>query len=109
MAPTFESYIDFVHNLVQPLKTAHPEWRRMDGLASGGNRSVVAYLNHEGRLFCVHGDAWITSLLAPYEALKRNVSGPLLVVAPTRGGKREKLTPSPGAGSDKGFYVYQYP
>ena len=109
MAETYSSYSDFITGMVLPYRRAHPEWRRLNGRREGGDRTRVAYFNHENRLFCVHGDAEIESLLAPFSAMQRGISGPILVIGPTKTGKREKLKPGPGAGSEKGFYVYQHP
>jgi hypothetical protein len=108
MAPTFNSFEDFIERMVIPLRKAHPDWRRLNG-DHGSDRTRVAYFTHDRRLFCVHADSVIESLLEPYKFVKSGLPGLALVIGPTASGKREKLKPGKNAGTEKGFYIYQHP
>jgi hypothetical protein len=108
MPPTFSSYEAFIEGMVIPLQNEHPDWKRLNG-NHAGDRTRAAYFTHCNRLFCVHADAVIESLLRPYHYIKNGLPGPALIIGPTRTGKREKLKPAPNVGREEGFFIYQHP
>jgi hypothetical protein len=65
-------------------------------------------LREDGRLYRVHSDSKIESLLAPYNALKSGKVTKAVEAGESNRGK-EKLVPCKGAGSEAGFYIYLQP
>ena len=80
---------------------------RLDGLTSGGNRTVFGRFKHQGHTWKVHGDTRIERVLRAYETMK--------------GGKIDALVAEPGkmgyslnlvkvlrkSKEPKHFYVYE--
>jgi hypothetical protein len=92
---TFASFADFVRHFVLPLHQAHPQWRRLDGWESGGNRTVAARFAHRGRAWKVHADTHFERVLRAFDALAAEPDNDPFVIATTARAGADKLVLRP--------------
>jgi hypothetical protein len=92
---TYDSFSDFMTIAVLPLRDAHPEWVRLDGAQSGGNRSVFARFRHGDATWDVHADTHFEPLLIALEALDEGVTP--FIERTTERGMRLDLLPALGS------------
>jgi hypothetical protein len=45
----FNNFQEFMESLVIPLSAENPNWRRLDGRSTGGNRLVFGMFDHDGK------------------------------------------------------------
>ncbi len=92
---------------VLPLHQEHPEWVRLDGQASGGNRSVAGQFRHLDRDWVVHADTHFEPVLRAYRAITAQGVDDPFAVDRARVGDCLELRPELGGASwPKYFYVY---
>jgi hypothetical protein len=104
----FSSFDGFVRGVVLPLQAEHPGWRRLDGEATGGNRSVAGSFRHGDDVWKVHADTHFAPLLLAHRALA--AGGDPFVVEHARAGRclalREDLRRQ-YASPHKHLYIYE--
>ena len=66
-----QSFAQFVEGSVIPLKVEHPDWIRLDGATSGGNRSLVGHFRHWNRVWRCNADSHFKPLMLAYEAFRK--------------------------------------
>lgn len=84
-AMVFESYAQFVENVVLPRKEANPSHRRLDGSPTGGNWAVAGVFRYEKREWKVHEDSHYEPLLIAYDAWKTGDKSPFVEEQTKRG------------------------
>lgn len=84
------------------LQQVHPNWTRLDGNKSGGNRTVFATFHYADQTWKIHADTRIDQLL---EAWKMAEAGeePFQVVQTKQGTPSLRLS---GASKANGLYIY---
>lgn len=92
MAPLiYSSFETFYESVIQPLRAASLDHRRLDGQPSGGNREVVGRFRHRGRQWKVHADTHYEPLEIAYRALTGSPPRDPFVPMPTKNGLRLDL------------------
>lgn len=86
--PSFEA---FYESVIEPLRAANPDHRRLDGQQSGGNYDVVGRLRYQGRRWKIHADTHYEPLDIAYQALTGSPPRDPFVTAPTKTGVRLDL------------------
>jgi hypothetical protein len=105
--PAFELFAQFVEDLVLPLQAAHPDYERLDGQPTGGNRTIVATFWHDGRQWKVHADTHVDRLLTAYEAMTLGTD-PFVHQATPRGNSLDLRSNLKGAPpGPKHLYIYE--
>lgn len=64
----YNNFIEFMKELVNPLKNENPNDIRLDGQLSGGNRTVFGRFKHFGCTWEVNSDTRYEPLRLAYEA-----------------------------------------
>ncbi len=86
--PSFEAFYAAV---IQPLRAANPDHRRLDGQLSGGNFDVVGRFRYQGREWKVHADTHYEPLDIAFRALTGSPPRDPFLCAPTKTGLRLDL------------------
>ncbi len=63
----YNSYVELYENLVLPLIKENPNWKRVDGAKTGGNREIFGKFIYENELWKIHSDTHIEKLTKAYE------------------------------------------
>ena len=67
----YNSFSDMVNQKVKDLKYKNPNWTRLDGQLSKGNREVYAYFMYKDIKWRVNSDTHIEELIKAYELFKK--------------------------------------
>ena len=90
MNELYGSFVEFMEHGVLPHHKAHPDWKRLDGAATGGNWEVFGRFMRGGARWRVHADTHFDPLLIAYEAARIEGGDPF-IEAPTSRGMRLDL------------------
>ncbi len=71
MTEVYDSFQQLFINKVAPLKKENPDWLRVDGAVSGGNRGVFAYFMYAGKKWRINSDTHILQLEKAYQDLEQ--------------------------------------
>jgi len=63
----YNSFINLFENEVKLLIKSHPDWRRLDGANSGGNREIYGKFKYKERIWKINSDTHINKLKKAYE------------------------------------------
>lgn len=87
-----DSFAAFVEAKVTPHRDANPDWKRLDGAATGSNADIFGAFRYKGAAYRVHADTHFEPLFVAYQAVVDGDEAPF-VEAPTKTGERLDLTP----------------
>lgn len=107
----YDSFQHFYESVVDPMKRANPDHRRLDGRASGGNFDVAGRFRHAGRVWEVHADTHYEPLDLAYGALTGTPARDPFVIGSVRSGERLDLAADLQARRRTRFrhlYMYSY-
>lgn len=103
--PTFENFKEFYEKAVEPLKSEHIAYIRLDGKLKGGTRNVFAYFWYKDKKWGVDADTFIDRLKLAYEAAQ--LSEEPFVIKATRDHKGESLSIKGQPIRNQKFNVYK--
>jgi hypothetical protein len=87
----YKSFAAFIESAVIPHQQAHPDYKRLDGWQSGGNRDVFGEFLHDGVAWKVHADTRFEPIFIAYRAItEEGIENPFSTSS-TNGGKGTKL------------------
>jgi hypothetical protein len=89
---TYDSFAQFMEEVVLPMRQANPEQIRLDGRRSGGNRAIAGKFQYKRRVWKVHADTHYEPLLIAYHALTNGQSRDPFVEENTAQGRCLDLT-----------------
>lgn len=105
----YQSFREFVEQIILPMQAANPGDARLDGQPSGGNRAVVGTFWHQGRRWKVHADTHYHQLLVAYQALRSGeLLDPFVEQATARGKCLEHVPSLRVRTEDKHKHMYIY-
>ncbi|MGE5356604.1 MAG: hypothetical protein ACM3PT_10255 [Deltaproteobacteria bacterium] len=102
---THESFKELIEKSALPLIKSHPDWIRLDGQTSGGNRKHFAWFRYNGNTWKVHSDTHIAELMKAYKEI---IAGrePFIISKTNKNGNIcLELIPEL-AGKPKHIYIY---
>ena len=67
----YNSFGQLMTELTIPFHRTHPDWIRLDGWTSGGNRTIFAQFYYQGRRWKIHSDTHFDRLFEAYEIIQR--------------------------------------
>ena len=105
MAQLYNNFKELMEDSVLPLIKKHPDWIRLDGQTTGGNRNHFAWFRYNGKIWKIHSDTHIAELL---KANNEIIAGrePFIITKTNKSGNTcLELLPEL-AGNPKHFYVY---
>lgn len=102
---TYDSYKELIEKSVLPLIKSHPEWIRLDGQNTGGNRKHFAWFRYNGNTWKVHSDTHIAELMKAYKEI---IAGrePFIISKTNRSGNICLELKPELAGRPKHIYIY---
>jgi len=62
----YNSFIELYKNKIISLVRAHPDWIRLDGALSGGNREIFGKFKYKNKIWKIHSDSHIEKLSIAY-------------------------------------------
>ena len=65
----YDSFKDWVEQVVHPLQKKNPNWHRLDGQTSGGNRNDVGKFRYRDRVWIVHADTRFAPVIRAYQSI----------------------------------------
>ena len=65
----YDSFTQLYENEVISLIKKNPDWIRLDGAISGGNREIFAKFKYKGKTWKIHSDTHIEKLKNAYKML----------------------------------------
>lgn len=70
MALQYNNFEELVEDSVLPLMKKYPDWIRLDGQKSGGNRNHFAWFRYNGHTWKIHSDTHISELIKAYKQIQ---------------------------------------
>ena len=67
----FENFEQLMTQLAIPFHRTHPDWIRLDGWTSGGNRTIFAQFYYQGKRWKIHSDTHFERLYEAYEIMQQ--------------------------------------
>jgi len=105
MAQLYNNFKELMEDSVLPLIKKHPDWIRLDGQTSGGNRNHFAWFRYNGKTWKIHSDTHIAELIKAYKEIILGLE-PFIITKTNRSGNIcLELLPEL-AGNPKHFYIY---
>ena len=94
-----------MEEIVLPLAKNNPQWIRLDGQNSGGNRQVYAFFSYNGKIWKIHSDTHFEELIKAYKDIQKG-NDPFIITF-TREANSECLELRPElANNPKHIYIY---
>lgn len=70
MAQQYNNCKELIEDSVLPLMKKYPNWIRLDGQMSGGNRNHFALFRYNGNTWQIHSDTHISELIKAHEQIQ---------------------------------------
>jgi hypothetical protein len=100
----YTSFSDLIQNAVLEIRRQHPDWIRLDGNVSGGNRNTFATFRYKYKTWKIHSDTTLDALLIAWE-LESAGKVPFEIAVTAKGNSCLRL-PETLEGEADGLYVY---
>lgn len=82
----YKNFETVIEDLVLPLQKQHPDWLRLDGTSSKGNRNVFAKFLYLNRTWRINSDTHVSELMKAYHSIKSGME-PFEIKKTSRGGR----------------------